>query len=276
MGESSPGAWTDEEIDAVYDELSGMDVELDPDPIRFGPKRLNGKVAGCKKRVSRCTEIEISLSHSMALLTRTMRADEAELELKLQDMLANDPEVRAGRSVRDREAIASTKVRDERRLLTTTMQHVEDIKSSIAVVRAKKNDLKDTQGRLRDQIRLCHEEIALGSMWGSEAHLPASIRIRTSGGVQSEGDSVDKLIEELSETSTPLENLLADDSISPPDTGDGNGDGNGEAQQMYDAILSNLPDSVEGSDDGGATNQPKPEVVDDGDFDLDALIDGDW
>jgi hypothetical protein len=283
MGEASPGAWTHDEIDAVYAELTDMDVELDPDPIRFGPKRLNGKVAGCKRLVSRCTEIEINLAHSLAVLTRTMRAGEAELELRLQDMLANDPEVRAGRSVRDREAIASTKVRDERRSLTMTMQQVEDIKSSIAVVRAKKNDLKDTQGRLRDQIRLCHEEIALGSMWGSEAHLPASMRLRTSGaGVQSEGDSVDKLIEELT-VPTPLED--ASDEDAPSDDGIGlsdtsNGDSTeapaGEAQQMYDAILSNLPDSVEDADKESTPTPPTPEDADVGAFDLDALIDGDW
>jgi hypothetical protein len=293
------GVVSHEEIDSIYEELTTMDVGLDPDPIRFGPKRLNGKVAAVKKLVSRCTEIEISLAHRMSLLTRSLRAIEAETDLRLQDMLANDPEVRAGRSVRDREAVAYTKLREERESLTLLKQQVEDIKSSIAVVRAKKNDLKDTQGRLRDQIRLCHEEIALGSTWGSEGY-PSGVPLKSSGaGIQSEGDSVDRLIDELAVEAPggmgliPRGLLLGEDpgGIGETDTEESDADleqsmkteadgGNGkpeadgeEAQQMLDALLSNLPDGVEAD---GELDKPKNPVAEAEELDLDALIDGDW
>jgi hypothetical protein len=280
-----PGVVSHDEIDSIYEELTTMDVGLDPDPIRFGPKRLNGKVAAVKKLVSRCTEIEISLAHRMSLLTRSLRSAEAETDLCLQDMLANDPEVRAGRSVRDREAIAYTKLREEREAVTRLKQQVEDIKSSIAVVRAKKNDLKDTQGRLRDQIRLCHEEIALGSTWGSEGY-PSGKPLKSSGaGIQKEGrDSVDVLIEELTvedpggigetdteESDADLEQSMrteADGSNGKPEP---EADGE-EAQQMLDALLSNLPDGVETP----AENKSKEPVAETEELDLDALIDGDW
>ena len=35
------------------------------------------------------------------------------------------------------------------------------------VVKSKRYDLKDIQGRLKDQMHLCQEEIGLGSRWGS-------------------------------------------------------------------------------------------------------------
>jgi hypothetical protein len=276
------GVVSHEEIDSIYEELTTMDVGLDPDPIRFGPKRLNGKVANVKKLVSRCTEIEISLAHRMSLLTRSLRATEGETDLRLQDMLANDPEVRAGRSVRDREAVAYTKLREERETLTRLTQQVEDIKSSIAVVRAKKNDLKDTQGRLRDQIRLCHEEIALGSTWGSEGY-PSGVPLKPSGaGIQSEGDSVDRLIDELTagdpgiggadteESDADLEQSMGKEA----DGGNGKPEADGEeAQQMLDALLSNLPDGVEES---GKPDKPEDKPAAPEELDLDALIDGDW
>ena len=155
------------EIDSVYTELADMQMELDNDPIRFGPKRLNSKVAGCKKLVSRCTEIEINLATLLAKVLRQQRTAEAELELHMQDLLATDPEVRAGRSVRDREAIANTKMREERSFCRMVTEAGEELKAAITVVKAKKADLKDTQGRLRDQVRLIQEEIALGSQWGT-------------------------------------------------------------------------------------------------------------
>jgi len=154
-------------IDGFYDEISQMHIALDDDPIRFGPKRVNGKVAATKRLVSRCTEIEISLSRDLTNLNRRLRATTADLELALQHLLTSDPEVRAGRSVKDREAIASMKLRDETTLVRKVEQACEEVKSAITVVKTQKADLKDTQGRLRDQIRLIGEEIALGSMWGS-------------------------------------------------------------------------------------------------------------
>lgn len=154
-------------IDRIYEEISGMAVDLDDDPIRYGPKRVTGKVASAKKLVSRCTDIEIALSRDLNTLNRKMRSAQADLELATQELLFKDPEVRAGRSVKDREAIATMKLRDETKLVQDVEQAVEEVKSAILVVKTQKADLKDTQSRLRDQIRLIHEEISLGSMWGS-------------------------------------------------------------------------------------------------------------
>ena len=38
----------------------------------------------------------------------------------------------------------------------------------MTVIKAKRTDLKDLQGRLRDQLKLCQEQIALGQRWGSK------------------------------------------------------------------------------------------------------------
>lgn len=154
-------------IDRIYEEISSMAVDLDDDPIRYGPKRINAKVAHAKKLVSRCTELEIALSRDLNNLNRKLRAAQADLELAMQGLFTTDPEVRAGRSVKDREAIATMKLRDESMLVRLVEQAVEEVKSAILVVKTQKADLKDTQSRLRDQIRLIHEEISLGSMWGS-------------------------------------------------------------------------------------------------------------
>jgi hypothetical protein len=52
----------------------------------------------------------------------------------------------------------------------------EDFTAVLSVIKSKRADLKDTEGRLRDQMRLCSEEIGLGGRWGSSVpNAPAVI-----------------------------------------------------------------------------------------------------
>ena len=59
-------------------------------------------------------------------------------------------------------------IRDRYRLLSQMSQTQSDLEAVLTVIKAKRADLKDVQGRLRDQIKLCHEEIGLGARWGSK------------------------------------------------------------------------------------------------------------
>jgi hypothetical protein len=60
------------------------------------------------------------------------------------------------------------KLKDEVEEVSEAESVLEDLESMIAVIRSKKSDLKDVQSRLKDQIRLCQEEISLGSRWGNK------------------------------------------------------------------------------------------------------------
>ena len=83
-------------------------------------------------------------------------------------MFANDPEVRAGRNLADRDAIASMKLKDEVEAVSEASSTMEDLESILVVIKSKKSDLRDIQSRIKDQIRLCQEEISLGSRWGNK------------------------------------------------------------------------------------------------------------
>ena len=45
----------------------------------------------------------------------------------------------------------------------------------MAVIKSRRTDLKDVQGRLRDQLRLCQEETGLGAKWGSRAPIGKAV-----------------------------------------------------------------------------------------------------
>lgn len=152
---------------AVFDSLGGMEVSLDGDPILFGPKRLNGKVALCRQHLSRCQQIYLQVSDDLHQLHRAHRQTKVDFDLQMQDLFANDIEVRSGKNIRDREAVATMKLRAEREAIAVFEAGIQDLEAVMTVVKAKREDLKDIQGRIRDQVKLCQEEIGLGARWGS-------------------------------------------------------------------------------------------------------------
>ena len=163
--------------DRVFTQLSTMTIELDPDPLIYGPKRLNGKVADCRNLLKICESTFLDVSQRLHSASRALRIEETSFEMQRKHMLATDPLVRAERSVSDRDAAATMKLRVEAREIDDLRMQVADLESILRVVKAKRADLKDTQGRLRDQMNLCREELSLNQRWGSKAPPGATVNI---------------------------------------------------------------------------------------------------
>jgi hypothetical protein len=156
-----------EVVDSIFSMLSEMAVHLDDDPLQFGPKRLNGKIAEARGMLTECESIFLKVSQWLQKYRRTHRTLNTEMDLAKKDLYANDPEVRAGRNVADRDALATMKLRDQAQQLALVAQSQADLEAVLTVIKAKRADLKDVQARIRDQIKLCHDEIGLGARWGS-------------------------------------------------------------------------------------------------------------
>jgi len=157
----------EQRVHNLYKELEGMEIHLDPDPLIYGPRRLNAKVAKARGMLTRCERVFLQTSHDLQIYKTAHRAAELDFNLQMQDLIANDPEVRAGSNVRDRDAIATMKLREDRTALIDMEVSIGDLEMVMTVVKAKRADLRDIQGRIRDQIKLCQEEIGLGGKWGS-------------------------------------------------------------------------------------------------------------
>jgi hypothetical protein len=158
--------FTVEDAEEVFGELKELHVDLDADPLAYGPKRLNNKMAECRGVMHRVERIFLRVSKKLHGVTRAKRRAELDIELAKMQLLAEDPHVRAGRSVADRDAEASMKLRDE--ILAFDELTEISLAQTMAVVKAKRADLKSTVSMLKDQIRLCNEEIGLGAQWGSK------------------------------------------------------------------------------------------------------------
>jgi hypothetical protein len=168
MSEDTPPAVSQSTIDHVFQSLMVMEVELDENPLQFGPRRLNQKTAQARGFLTDCEALFLKVSRWLQKYNAAARAAETSLELGKKHLLANDPEVRAGRNVADRDALASIKLKEEVEELSRIQGVQADLETLLTVIKAKRSDLRDVQGRLRDQIRLCQEEIGLGGQWGSK------------------------------------------------------------------------------------------------------------
>lgn len=155
-------------IDRIYERLTAMDVELDADPIEFGPSRLNYKTSEVRGHLSSTEKIFMEVSHNLQKIKRDLLIRQTEYNIEQTQLIANDPHVRSGRSQKEREALAATRLVHIQSKINDLTLSAHDLEDLMTVIKAKRTDLKDLQGRLRDQLKLCQEQIALGQRWGSK------------------------------------------------------------------------------------------------------------
>lgn len=287
MSAIGPLSFPQVDADRMFNELGDLRVELDDDPLVFGPKRLNAKTAQVRRMLDRCETLFLDVSRKLQAVRRAMRVAETDFDLAKKDLFANDPETRSGRSVSDREAIAAGKLETEIRSIHELNLAAEDLDAVLVVIKAKRADLKDTEGRLRDQIRLCSEEIGLGGRWGSKVpnapDLYGRPALKTASGVDVE-DVADliqglegeiQLSRDLGDWTDPDDQSLPiedsdDTSIMVPQAFTMSGDvtstitpdvKSDEIDGMADAIMSSLAQGGIPEDANVTENTPPPEEI---------------
>jgi len=191
-----PKPVTQDTVDIIYGSLGKLEVQLDADPLAFGPKRLNGKIALCRKMLSETEGIFLQVSQDLGWYRSEHRKLEAAYSLTEADMMANDPMTRAGHSIADRKALVKDQLSTECQKIDDLDQQAKMFEAVMVVVKAKRADLKDVQGRLRDQIKLCQEEIGLGSHWGSKPGEPSGFELEPGQGraAASDGEEIDDIV----------------------------------------------------------------------------------
>ena len=197
-------------INNVYTSLAKMDLELDPDPIEFGPSKLNNKTAEARKYLSQTEKVFMEVSQNLHKYKRDLLIAETQYSLEETTLMANDPHVRSGRSQQEREALASTQLVHIQSKINSCKLAVHDLEDVLKVVKAKRTDLKDIQGRIRDQLKLCQEQISLGQRWGQKVDKfiagsllsvddlgsEGNVLIKGDSSVLSDEDYVDSLLSE--------------------------------------------------------------------------------
>ena len=159
-------------INSIFKRLSAMEVELDSNPLEFGPSALNEKVDEARGHLTATERIFMEVSHNLHKYKRDLLITESAFRISVTRLMAEDPHVRQGRSQGEREALASMRLTDDQDKIDELKLAVNDLEDLIKVIKAKRTDLKDLQGRIRDQLKLCQEQIGLGQRWGGKSAPP--------------------------------------------------------------------------------------------------------
>lgn len=199
-------------IESVYSRLSKMDVGLDADPIEFGPSRLNNKIAEVRTFLSQTEKTFMEVSQNLHKYKRDLLVNETQYNIEQTNLMATDPHVRSGRSQQEREALASTQLVGIQSKINECKLAVHDLEDVLKVIKAKRTDLKDLQGRIRDQLKLCQEQVALGQRWGMKIDRTIAGEVVSVEDFSKEGGEVlitaDSSV--LSETDQYVDNLLSE------------------------------------------------------------------
>ncbi len=257
-----------ERIDRVYAEIDNMEeILLDPDPLGSGPAKMNQTRSRVRNQMTRCTALELQILQDMGWYKHEITRLEAQMELKIADLLANNAKVKMGRSADDRRALAEVELKDEFHVLQTQKRRYDTLEVMVKVVRVKKSDLKNLQTQLRDQMKTCEHELGLGRNWGSR--LPVSVtgeleleKQLTEVGAMTVGnlplaDSKPKMAPVQASKSVVAEGGAADlddllDSVSDPES---------DLDSILDAAAGKEPKAEEPKAEEPKAEEPKAEVV---------------
>lgn len=158
-------------FEKIYKELGESNVDLDPDPLEFGPDRLSYKVHLLDKFIQRVSTLELQLSEDHHVLWRDLNMKKSILKIRRNELMISDIHVRKEPTKGEREARADLILKDENAAVAEVEIQVQDLERVLEVVRTKKKDLKDTEKRLHAQMRLVQETIRMGQEWNRKSFL---------------------------------------------------------------------------------------------------------
>jgi hypothetical protein len=235
-----------ERIEQTYSVLRKMEIRLDPNPIEFGPKRFNNRIAKVRAMLTRLEQIFLQTSEDLHYFKRQISKRTALYDLEKRDLMINDPKCRVGRSQQEREALADVQLRTDIEELQRLNLAAQDLEALMVVIKSKRTDLKDIQGRMREQMKLIEHDLSMGARWGN-----TSPPLTTGVQVASGADEIDDIIAKSDDT---LGMFSSEDDDTDDDTDD-------EETEETEEESEELVEAEDAGHDPAPHAEPEPEVL---------------
>jgi len=165
----------------TYAELKRMEVHLDPNPLDYGPKRFNNRIAHVRAMLNRVEQIFLQTSEDLHYLKRVINAKRGLYELEKRDLMVNDPKCRVGRAQGEREALADVQLRSQIEGIQRLELAAYDLETLMMSIKSRRADLKNAQTKMRDQMTLIEHDLGMGAQWGRKSGLDVTGGIETVG-----------------------------------------------------------------------------------------------
>lgn len=164
-------ALTKEQLNQIIEEICRYEVDLESDPTQphLGTPYLQKIISRCRAYQNRVQYyLQIVKLHEKHIKL-DLRHRELDLEFKMREKLADDPIVRKQPSVRDREAIAATMLKEEFETVSNLKVELMDVEETVKLIRSKYDQLKQTSNDIRMQ-RVLIKDDKEAQMIGAEGY----------------------------------------------------------------------------------------------------------
>jgi len=160
------------EINEIYGEISKLPIELAPDPTVLGPLYINETISKCRNHLNRVSQILLRMSRERREVKFKLAGEETLLSAEKDRLLAEDDDVRRAANIRDREAIANTKLRERLNRIHTLKSELLDLDTVEKAVKLIHEELVRTSNEIKTQRSLLHADRITGAAYGDESNLP--------------------------------------------------------------------------------------------------------
>jgi hypothetical protein len=160
--------FTTERIEAIYEEILGLTIELSKDPTVEGTSYLQRVISECRNGLNRTAAILIEISRDKRRVKNELAGAESSYDIREADLLANDPTVMRGPNLADRKARVQTILREEVLVLQGLRGSLRNLEDLERAVRIRHDELVRTDGMIKTQRNLLRDEVQTGSFYGDE------------------------------------------------------------------------------------------------------------
>jgi hypothetical protein len=153
-----------EKIDQILEEISGYEVKLEEDPTlpELGNKYLQRILSQCRQYLNRVQYYLQLAKRTEKSLRSQVREYELDLDLKTNNLLADDQIVRKQPSIEDRKALAASQLIDEHENLAKLRVFLLNVEEGSKIIKHKYDHLRATNQDIRLQRNMVRDDIGPG------------------------------------------------------------------------------------------------------------------
>jgi len=149
-----------EQLDQILNEIAGYEIELVEDPTQpqYGFIYLQKSIAQCRSYLNRVQYYLQKIKKRERDLRIEVKQSELDLDLKMQEKLADDTIVRQQPSEGIKKAVAASMLKNEAETIVKLKVELLDIQETAKIVKLKYDDLQKTNGDIRFQRQLVKDD----------------------------------------------------------------------------------------------------------------------
>lgn len=153
-------AFTKEQLDKILEEVSAFQIELEPDPTlpHLGGTYLRELVSKCRNYSNRVQHYMRQVAIQTRELSRELKIKQLDLEMKTQELLAEDERVRRQSNIKDREAMAAGLLKQEHLERDALQVAISDLMEVQKILRSSHRELAGTNQDIKSMRQMVKDD----------------------------------------------------------------------------------------------------------------------